>query len=150
VQSLGLELERGNRIGVGADLALPDHPDVFAVGDVAAIFDTKSEQVPPQLGSVALQAGEHIGETISRQIAGKKTKPFTYRDKGTMAAIGRGAACVQMLGGRTITGRKAQAAWLAVHVALLPTNEDRARAVVDWAGAATTHQRAGRFTVGGS
>ena len=148
VQSLGLELERGNRIGVGGDLALPDHPDVYAVGDVAAILDTKSEQVLPQLGSVALQSGEHVGETISRRIAGKKTKPFAYHDKGTMAAIGRGAACVQMLGGRTITGRKAQVAWLTVHLALLPTNEDRARAVVDWAGAATTHQRAGRFTVG--
>jgi NADH dehydrogenase FAD-containing subunit len=65
-----------------------------------------------------------------------------------MAAIGRGAACVQMLGGRTIKGRKAQAAWLSVHMALLPTNEDRVKALVDWAGAALTHQRPGRFIVG--
>ena len=64
------------------------------------------------------------------------------------AAIGRGAACVQMLGGRTLTGKKAQAAWGAVHLALLPTNEDRAKAVVDWSGAALTHQRVGRITVG--
>jgi len=148
VQSLGLELERGNRIGVGADLTLADHPDVFVVGDVAAIVDPKTEQVLPQLGSVALQSGEHAGETIARQIAGKKTKPFAYKDKGTMAAIGRGAACVQMLGGRTMTGKKAQLAWLTVHLALLPTNEDRAKALVDWAGATATHQRAGRFTVG--
>jgi NADH:quinone reductase (non-electrogenic) len=147
VQSLGLELERGNRIGVGADLTLADHPEVFVVGDVAAIFDPKTEQVLPQLGSVALQSGEHAGETIARRIAGKKTKPFAYKDKGTMAAIGRGAACVQMLGGRTMTGKKAQLAWLTVHLALLPTNEDRAKALVDWAGATATHQRAGRFTV---
>ena len=147
VQSLQLGLERGNRIGVGADLTLPDHPEVYVVGDVAAIFDTKSEQVLPQLGSVALQSGEHAGETISRRIAGKKTKPFAYKDKGTMAAIGRGAACVQFLGGRTMTGKKAQLAWLTVHLALLPTNEDRAKAVVDWAGAAATHERAGRITV---
>jgi hypothetical protein len=52
-----------------------------------------------------------------------------------------------MLGGRTMTGTKAQLAWGAVHLALLPTNEDRAKAVVDWVGAAATHQRAGRFTV---
>ena len=148
VQSLGLELERGNRIGVGADLTLADHPEVFVVGDVAAIFDPKTEQVLPQLGSVALQSGEHAGETIARRIAGKKTKPFAYKDKGTMAAIGRGAACVEMLGGRTMTGKKAQLAWLTVHMALLPTNEDRAKALVDWAGATATHQRAGRFTVG--
>jgi NADH dehydrogenase len=117
------------------------------VGDVAAIVDPKTEQVLPQLGSVALQSGEHAGETIARLIAGKKTRPFAYRDKGTMAAIGRGAACVQMLGGRTMTGRKAQLAWLTVHMALLPTNEDRAKALVDWAGAGLTHQRSGRFTV---
>jgi NADH dehydrogenase len=147
VQSLGVQLERGSRIGVGADLTLADHPEVFVVGDVAAIVDPKTEQVLPQLGSVALQSGEHAGETIARRIAGKKTKPFAYKDKGTMAAIGRGAACVQMLGGRTMTGKKAQLAWLTVHMALLPTTEDRAKALVDWSGATLTHQRAGRFMV---
>jgi NADH dehydrogenase len=147
VQSLGLELQRGNRVGVGPDLALADHPEVYVLGDVAAIVDSKTEQVLPQLGSVALQSGEHAGETIARRIAGKKAKPFEYHDKGTMATIGRGAAVVQMLGGRTLTGRKAQVAWGAVHLALLPTNEDRAKAVVDWAGAGLTHQRVGRITV---
>ena len=147
VPSLGLELQRGNRIGVGPDLTLPGHPEVFVVGDVAAITDSKSNTVLPQLGSVALQSGEHVGETIARSVSGKATKPFAYRDKGTMAAIGRGAAVVQMLGGRTMTGRKAQLAWGTVHLALLPTNQDRAKAIVDWAGAATTHQRAGRITV---
>jgi NADH:quinone reductase (non-electrogenic) len=148
VRSLGLELQRGNRIGVGPDLTLPDRPEVYILGDVAAIVDAKTEEVLPQLGSVALQSGEHAGEAIARRIAGKATKPFKYRDKGTMATIGRGAAVVQMLGGRTMTGKKAQAAWGAVHLALLPTNEDRAKAVVDWAGSMFTHQRAGRITVG--
>ncbi len=147
VQSLGLDLERGNRIGVGPELTVPDHPEVYAVGDIAAIRDAKTDQVLPQLGSVALQSGEHAGETIARRLSGKKTKPFEYRDKGTMAMIGRGAAVVQMLGGRTMKGKKAMAAWGAVHLALLPTNEDRAKAVVDWAGSAFTHQRTGRITV---
>jgi NADH dehydrogenase len=147
VQSLGLELQRGNRIGVGPDLTLPDRSEVYVVGDIAAIVDGKTEQVLPQLGSVALQSGEHAGASIARRVAGKEPKPFNYKDKGTMAAIGRGAAVVQMLGGRTMTGAKAQAAWGAVHLALLPTNEDRAKAVVSWAGAAFTHQRVGRITV---
>jgi NADH dehydrogenase len=147
VQSLGIELQRGNRIAVGPDLALPGHPEVYVVGDVAAITDAKTEQVLPQLGSVALQSGEHAGKVISARLAGKEPEPFKYKDKGTMATIGRGAAVVQMLGGRTMTGLKAQAAWGVVHLALLPTNEDRAKAVVDWAGAATTHQRVGRITV---
>ena len=147
VQSLGIELQRGNRIAVGPDLTLPEHPEVYVVGDVAAITDAKTEQLLPQLGSVALQSGEHVGKVISARLAGKEPEPFKYKDKGTMATIGRGAAVVQMLGGRTMTGLKAQAAWGVVHLALLPTNEDRAKAVVDWAGAATTHQRVGRITV---
>jgi len=147
VKSMGIELQRGNRIGVGPDLTLPDHPEVYVLGDVAAIVDPKTKQVLPQLGSVALQSGEYAGNTIAHRIKGKKTKPFAYKDKGTMAAIGRGAACVQMLGGRTMTGKKAQVAWATVHMALLPTNEDRAKAIVDWAGAALTHQRVGRIRV---
>ncbi len=147
VQSLGIELQRGNRIGVGPDLTIVGHPEVYAVGDVAAISDPKSGQVLPQLGSVALQSGEHAGETIARVLAGKETKSFAYRDKGTMAMIGRGAAVVQFLGGRTMKGAKAQLAWGTVHLALLPTNEDRAKAVVDWSGSAMTHQRPGRITV---
>jgi NADH dehydrogenase len=148
VRSLGIALEKGNRIAVGPELTLADHPEVYVVGDIAAITDAKEQQLLPQLGSVALQSGEHAGETIARDVAGKKVKPFKYRDKGTMAAIGRGAAVVQMLGGRTMKGTKAQVAWATVHLALLPTNEDRAHAVVDWAGAALTHQRTGRITVG--
>jgi NADH dehydrogenase len=147
VRSLGLELEKGNRIAVDAELAIPGHPEVFAVGDIAAITDQKTSQVLPQLGSVALQSGEHVGETIAHRVAGKQTKPFRYRDKGTMATIGRGSAVVQMLGGRTMKGKAAQVAWGTVHLALLPTNQDRAKAVVDWAGAGLTHQRAARITV---
>ena len=89
---------------VGPDLTLADHPEVYVVGDVAAITDSKTGQVLPQLGSVALQSGEHAGETIAHRIAGKKAKPFAYRDKGTMATIGRGAAVVQFLRGKTMTG----------------------------------------------
>ena len=148
VQSLGLELERGNRIGVGPHLRVDGHTEVFAVGDVAAITDAKTNEVLPQLGSVALQSGEHAGKTLARIAAGKEPEPFKYHDKGTMATIGRGSAVVQMLGGRTMKGKAAQLAWGTVHLALLPTNEDRAKAVVNWSGAALTHQRAARITVG--
>jgi NADH dehydrogenase len=147
IRSLGLELVRGNRVPVDGELRVSSHPEVFAVGDIAAITDAKTEQVLPQLGSVALQSGEHAGETIAALVAGKPTKPFAYRDKGTMATIGRGAAVVQMLGGKTMKGKKAQLAWGTVHLALLPTNENRAKAVVGWVGAGLTHQRSGRIRV---
>ncbi len=144
---LGMELERGNRIAATPDLSITGHPEVFAVGDVAAITDTKTKRVLPQLGSVALQAGEWAGENIARLVEGKETKPFEYTDKGTMATIGRGAAVVQFHRGRTMKGEPAFLAWGAVHLALLSTGEDRAKAVVNWTWAGFSHERAGRITV---
>jgi NADH:ubiquinone reductase (H+-translocating) len=145
--SLGLELERGNRVAVEADLRLAAHPEVFAVGDIAAITDPKEGDVLPQLGSVALQSGEHAGENIARLVAGKQTEPFEYHDKGTMATIGRGAAVVQFRRGRTMKGKKASLAWAAVHLGLLPTGEDKVKAVVDWTWAGFAHERSARITV---
>ena len=127
--------------------ALPEHPEVFAVGDIAWITDAKTKHPLPQLGSVALQSGEHAGETIARLVAGKKVEPFAYRDKGTMATIGRGAAVIQLPHGRTIKGKTASLAWGSVHLALLSTGEDRAKAMLDWTWAGFTHERAGRITV---
>ena len=146
-KTLGLELQRGNRIPVGPDLSITGHPDAFAVGDIAWITDTKTNEVLPQLGSVALQSGEDAGENIARLVAGKDTQPFEYKDKGTMATIGRGAGVVQFRRGRTMKGRAAFLAWGAVHLALLSTGEDRAKAVVDWTWAGFAHERSGRITV---
>jgi NADH:ubiquinone reductase (H+-translocating) len=145
VQSLGLELERGHRLPVAADLTLPSHPEVFAVGDIAWITDDQG--VLPQLGSVAKQAGEHAGESIARRIAGKPTEPFEYKDKGTMATIGPGAAVIQTRRGRTIKGKAAFLAWGTVHIALLSTGEDRAKALLDWTWAGFTRERTARIIV---
>ena len=145
--SLGLELQKGNRISAEPDLSIAGHPEVFAVGDIAWITDTKTDEVLPQLGSVALQAGELAGENIERLVSGKETKPFRYHDKGTMATIGRGAAVVQLPHGRTMKGEPAWLAWGAVHLSLLATGEDRAKAVVEWTWAGFTHERAARITV---
>jgi NADH dehydrogenase len=145
--ALGVELQRGNRIVAEPDLSLAGHPEVFPVGDIAWITDTKTNKALPQLGSVALQAGEHAGGNISRLVAGEETQPFEYTDKGTMATIGRSAAVVQFRGGRTMKGKSASLAWGAVHLALLSTGEDRAKAVVNWTWAGFTHDRPGRITV---
>ena len=147
VAGLGLELQHGNRAPVGPDLSVPGHSEVFAIGDIAWITDTKTNDVLPQLGSVALQAGEHAGENIARLVAGKDSEPFVYHDKGTMATIGRGAAVVQTRRGHTFKGRGAWLTWGAVHLALLATGEDRAKAIVDWTWAGFTHERADRILV---
>jgi NADH dehydrogenase len=147
VDSLGLELQHGHRLPVEPDLSVAGHPEVFAVGDLAWITDADGKATLPQLGSVALQSGERAGANIARRVAGKDSEPFAYQDKGTMATIGRGSAVIQTHGGRTIKGKSASLAWGAVHLALLSTGEDRAKALVDWTWAGFTHDRPGRITV---
>ncbi len=147
-QSLGVKLERGDRIPVGPDLTLEDHPEVLAVGDVAWISDAESGKPLPQLGSVALQAGERAGENIARLLDGGTPEPFAYHDKGTMATIGRGAAVIQFPKGRTMKGKIASLAWGAVHLGLLSTGEDRTKAMLNWTWAGFTHERASRIVVG--
>ncbi len=129
------------RSTVGPDLSVPGRPEVFAVSDVAWITDTGEDEVLPQLGSVALQAGEQAGDNVARLAAGKPTEPFVYKDKGTMATIGRGAAVLQFRRGRTMKGKAASLAWGAVHLALLSTGEDRGKALIDWTWAGFTHER---------
>ncbi len=147
VETLGVDLQRGHRLPTEPDGSLAGHPEVFAVGDIAWTTVEGSDRALPQLGSVALQAGEHAGTSIARLVAGKDTEPFRYHDKGTMATIGRGAAVAQTRGGRTLKGRTAWLAWGAVHLALLSTGEDRAKAVVDWTWAGFSHERPGRISV---
>jgi NADH:quinone reductase (non-electrogenic) len=146
--SLGVALEKGNRLPVDPELRLPDHPEVFAVGDAAWITDASTGEVLPQLGSVALQAGEHAGGNIARLVDGKEPEAFEYTDKGTMAAIARGAAVAQLHGGRTMKGKMAFLAWGAVHLTLLSAWEDRTKAMVDWTWGGFSHERPGRILVG--
>ena len=131
----------------GPTSASSGHPEVFATGDIAWINDEHTDKILPQLGSVAMQSGECAGENIARLVKRKKTEPFDYTDKGTMATIGRGAAVVQFKGGRTLKGKSASLAWGTVHLALLSTGEDRAKAVVDWTWAGFSHERPGRISV---
>jgi NADH dehydrogenase len=147
VKTLGVDLQRGDRLPTEPDLSLAGHSEVFAVGDVAWITSGGGNRALPQLGSVALQAGEHAAHNIARRVEGQPTEPFHYHDKGTMATIGRGAAVAQTRGGHTMKGRTAWLAWGAVHLALLSTGEDRAKAAVDWAWAGFSHERPGRISV---
>jgi NADH dehydrogenase len=147
VHSLGISLQKGERIPVGADLSLEGHPDVFGVGDIAWITDTKTNEVLAQLGSVALQSGEQAGENIALHISGKGTEPFKYFDKGMMATIGRGAAVLQMPKGKTMKGKMAALAWGSVHLALLTGGDSRTKTMVDWGWAAFTRKRTERISI---
>jgi NADH:ubiquinone reductase (H+-translocating) len=147
VHLLGIELQPGDRVRVEPDLSVPGRPEVFVAGDIAAIDDPKTQEVLPQLGSVASQAGGHVGANIAHRVNDTDTDPFTYHDKGTMATIGPGAAVVQLHNGRTIKGKTAFLAWGAVHLALLSTGEDRSKAVMNWTWAMITRDRPARIIV---
>ena len=107
--------------------------------------DGKTGQSLPGLGSTALQAGHHVGETIQRLVEGKPTQPFEYFDKGFMAQVGHGAAVVQLPNGMTMTGTAAWLAWLGVHLALISGAEEKATTFVDWGWSILTGKRGKRF-----
>jgi NADH dehydrogenase len=145
VRSLGIATVHGNRIPVGPDLQVQGHTGVFAVGDIAAITDSMTGKVLPGLGSVALQAGRHVGDSIKHLAAGQVPEPFHYFDKGTMAQVGTGAAVAELPFGATLTGHVAWLAWLGIHLALLNGSEEKVSTFVDWGWNLLTGHRAKRI-----
>jgi NADH:ubiquinone reductase (H+-translocating) len=142
---LGLPQGRGGRIKLNLDLSVPDHPEIFVVGDMGEI--ASDGKVLPQLGSVAMQSGEHVGRQIARRLHGEPGQPFKYWDKGFMATIGRGAAVVELPNKRTLHGPLAYFAWLGVHLALLSGMRNRIETLWNWGWSALTHDRAARIII---
>lgn len=122
VRGWGLPQGRGGRILVEPDLRVVGHDRVFAVGDAAAPADGEA---PPQLAQPAIQEGRHAAEQIRRLLAGAATEPFSYRDRGIMATIGRTAAVVQLPWGPRFGGFPAWIAWVVLHIVTLIGNRNR-------------------------
>lgn len=130
--SLGISQGAGGRVDVLPGLAIPQHPGIYVLGDLANSTG-KDGELLPQLGSVAKQAGIHCARNIRAAIEGKPQTPFEYKDRGIMAMIGRKAAIVEF--GRTrraFFGLPAFAAWGAVHLALLPSLRIAVQAILEW------------------
>jgi NADH dehydrogenase len=142
---LGLPQGRGSRVKLNADLSVPDHPEIFVVGDMGEV--ASDGKILPQLGSVAMQSGEHVARQISRRIVGEPAQPFKYWDKGFMATIGRGAAVVEFPNKRTLHGQLAYFAWLGVHLTLLSGMRNRIETLWNWGWSALTHDRAARIII---
>ena len=142
---LGSPQGRGGRIKLNPDLSVPDHPEIFVVGDMGEV--ASDGKVLPQLGSVAMQSGEHVGRQIARRLHGDPGQPFKYWDKGFMATIGRGSAVVEFPNKRTLDGPLAYFAWLGVHLALLSGIRNRIETLWNWGWSALTHDRAARIII---
>src|SRR5712664_4166560 len=142
---LGMPQGRGGRVKLNPDLSVPNHPEIFVVGDMGEV--ASEGKLLPQLGSVAMQSGEHVGRQIARRIAGEETQAFKYWDKGFMATIGRGSAVVEFPNQRTLHGPLAYFAWLGVHLALLNGTRNRIETLWNWGWSALTHDRAARIII---
>lgn len=139
-----LPTTRGGRIVVDEHLKVSGHENVFAIGDIAASQDSDGN-LYPQLAPVAMQAGKHAATVIKRELAGKKAGPFTYKDRGTMATIGRNAAVAQLNFGIRSTGFIAWIMWLVLHLMQLVGFRNRLNVLMNWAWNYFTYDRSARL-----
>jgi NADH dehydrogenase len=144
--TLGVPLDRAGRVLVTPELCVPGHPDIFVVGDLAALNGTDGKPLPG-VAQVALQMGQHAVRNILRAIEHQPLRPFVYKDLGNMATIGR-ASAVADLGRVRLTGYVAWLAWLFVHLFNLIGFRNRLVVMVQWAWAYFSYQRAVRLITG--
>ncbi|CAN5771545.1 NAD(P)/FAD-dependent oxidoreductase [soil metagenome] len=143
---LGVEQAAAGRIVVGPDLAIPGHPEAFAIGDLAHMAaDGGDGGALAQLAPVAMQSGAHAAQQILARIEGRPTTPFRYRDKGTMATIGRRAAVADLPFGIRLQGTPGWLAWLGLHIVFLIGFRNRASVLVNWAWNYLTWDRGPRL-----
>lgn len=143
-RALGVPLDRSGRVIVRDDLSLPDHPEVFVVGDLAAA--TSNGQPVPGVSPAAKQMGRHAARNICSQLKHAPTQPFVYRDYGTLATIGRKAAVAQ-LGRVHLWGYPAWLTWLLAHVYFLIGFRNRLVVLLDWAWAYWRFERSARIVI---
>jgi NADH dehydrogenase len=128
---LGAPTDRQGRVEVGPTLQLAGHPEVFVIGDMARVAG-KGGTPLPQLAPVAMQQAKHVARSIAAGLRGEPPRPFRYRDKGTMATIGRNAGVAQ-IGPLRIGGFLGWVTWLFVHLILLVGFRSRLVALLNWA-----------------
>jgi len=145
-RSLGVPLDRAGRVIVDRDLTIPKHPEIFVVGDLAACAGADGRPLPG-LAPVALQQGRHAAHNILRAMRGEPLAAFRYRDRGTMATIGRAAAVADIRGLR-LSGFPAWLAWCFIHILWLIGFRNRFAVLFEWAWAYFTLQRSSRLIVG--
>jgi NADH dehydrogenase len=144
--SLGVPLDRAGRVLAEPSLAVPGHPEIFVVGDICAL--QQDGRWLPGVAQTAMQGGAHAARNIFRAIAGKPLLPFHYRDYGSMAVIGRGAA-VADVGPVKASGFLAWLMWVFLHIFTLVGFRNRLAVMSEWAWAYLTLQRRVRLITGG-
>ena len=143
-EQTGAELDRAGRIIVQEDLTLAGHDEIFVVGDMAAFHHQEGGPLPG-VAPVAMQQGRYVAEVLKgRHASGETRPPFRYRDKGSMATIGR-AAAVADLGFVRFGGFVAWVVWLFVHLMYIVGYANRALVLLQWAWSYVTFNRSARL-----
>jgi NADH dehydrogenase len=139
---LSPEVDRAGRVPVQPDLTLAGHPEVSIVGDLVSL--QQDGKPVPGVAPAAMQMGQHAAENVLRALRGEPRRPFRYRDKGSLATIGRKSG-VADFGRLHLSGFLAWLAWLLIHVFFLIGFRNRLVVMSDWAWAYFTHQRFARL-----
>ena len=143
---LDARTDHAGRVFVGADLTLPGNPDVFVLGDAANVMSAEGTPLPGT-APVAKQQGAYVAAKILAELQGKAAAPFRYRDFGSLAAIGRNTAVVEM-GRLRLTGFAAWVLWCVAHIYFLIGFRNRFSVALNWAWSYLTLQRSARLITG--
>jgi NADH dehydrogenase FAD-containing subunit len=142
---LGVDTDHAGRVKVQPDLTVPEHPEIFVVGDTASLQQDGNPL--PGVAQVAMQQGRYAGRLIGRRVEGKPAlAPFRYFDKGNMAVVGKGFAVLQS-GKIHLSGFLAWLAWAGIHIQFLATTNLRVSVFVQWMWTFLTGQRGSRLIV---
>ncbi len=143
----GVELDRSGRVMVGPDLTLPGHPGIFVIGDLAN-FSHQNGNPLPGVAPVAMQQGRYVADLIGLRLEKKNLPPFRYRNRGSLAVIGRHSG-VADFGSLRFSGFPAWLIWLFVHIAYLIEYDNKLLVLFQWAWNYFTRKRGARLITGG-
>jgi len=145
-KTLGVPVDRVGRVMVNDDLSIPGRPEVQVIGDLAN-FSHQTGQSLPGVSPVAMQQGRYAGKLVRDRLAGRRTGPFHYRDKGNLATIGRASAVADLSFVR-LSGFVAWIGWLVVHLWYLIGFQNRLLVLIRWSFSFFTHGRGARLITG--
>ena len=129
-KSTGAKRDRAGRVAVEPDLSIPDHPEIFVIGDLAS-YSHQTGKPLPGVAPVAMQQGRYVAKLLRSRVEGKSMPPFRYKDRGNMAIVGR-ASAVANLGRLRFAGFFAWLTWLFVHLMHLVEFENRVLVLIQW------------------
>lgn len=145
---LGIEGDKAGRIKVGPDLSVPEHAEIFVIGDVASIAQDSGKPVPG-VAPAAKQAGQHVAKVIRRRQSGNRSPlPFRYKHAGDLATIGKSAAVIDF-GAFTLKGWFAWWIWGLAHIYFLVETRTRIIIAMSWLWIYLTGQRSARLITHG-